>query len=434
MTTTGKLSRDHAVHQHANTRIDQWPAAIMRDEDPRVAMPGSGGGLVLKSVRLQNFKSFRDVHVNLGLRNILVGPNMSGKSNFLEVFRFLQRVSFPQPGTLGLANAFTGGFQEFTWKGGDSNLIVITLEGAGAGAGRVPDADWRYEIAIVGDERGFIRVQDEQLSLSTSGLSHELIVKRDGGRSLVNKDGRDIVSRVDPNRAALEFELPDWDGSFLRRSIASCYFYRLIPGVMGRPNPAAAPRFLNEAGDNLSSWLMQLQTRYSEPFAKIRQVCRDVLPGFADLFTWPTQQATVLIGSREDYLNRPVSVWEMSDGELAFVALLSLIFAPPELSADLYCIEEPENHLHPRLLETLVELLRQVQDERGASGSAQLIATTHSPYLVDHVSLDELIVFEKREGATLVTHPKDKAHLRALLESKELGLGDLFYSGALQGG
>ena len=159
-----------------------------------------------------------------------------------------------------------------------------------------------------------------------------------------------------------------------------------------------------------------------------------MLPGFADLFTWPTQQVTVLIGSREDYLKRPVSVWEMSDGELAFVALLSLIFAPPELSAGLYCIEEPENHLHPRLLETLAELIRQVQDERGASGSAQLIATTHSPYLVDKLSLDELIVFEKREGATVVTYPKDKAHLRELLQSEELGLGDLFYSGALQGG
>jgi hypothetical protein len=52
---------------------------------------------------------------------------------------------------------------------------------------------------------------------------------------------------------------------------------------------------------------------------------------------------------------------------------------------------------------------------------------------VDKVSLDELIVFEKRQGATVVTYPKDKAHLRELLQREELGLGDLFYSGALQG-
>ena len=80
-----------------------------------------------------------------------------------------------------------------------------------------------------------------------------------------------------------------------------------------------------------------------------------------------------------------------------------------------------------------MELLRQVQDEPGLSAPAQVIATTHSPHLVDRLSLDELIVFEKRQGATVVTYPRDKAHLRELLQSEALGLGDLFYSGALQG-
>lgn len=389
---------------------------------------------MLRSVRLQNFKSFRDVRVSLGPRNILVGPNMSGKSNFVEVFRFLHRVSFPQAGTFGLGNAFTGGFQEFTWKGGDSNLISISLEGLGTGPGAPENAEWSYDIAVVGDERGSIRVQEERLTLSLLGRCHELIVTKDGNRSLVNQDGREIIPSLDANRPALEFDIPGWDGSFLRQFVGSCYFYELLPPRMRNASPATATRFLTPHGDNLSSWLMQLQTRYSDAFAQIRQVCRDVLPGFVDLFTWPTQQATVLIGSREEHLKRPVSIWEMSDGELAFVALLSLIFAPSELAAGLYCVEEPDNHLHPRLIETVMELLRQVQNELGVSGSAQVIATTHSPYLVDKVSLDELIVFQKHEGATLVTYPRDKAHLRELLQNEELGLGDLFYSGALQGG
>jgi len=82
---------------------------------------------VLKSVRLQNYKSFRDVRVNLGLRNFLVGPNMAGKSNFIEVFRLLKLVSFPQAGTWGLANAFPGGFPEFTWKGGEDKAHLLEL-------------------------------------------------------------------------------------------------------------------------------------------------------------------------------------------------------------------------------------------------------------------------------------------------------------------
>lgn len=155
------------------------------------------------------------------------------------------------------------------------------------------------------------------------------------------------------------------------------------------------------------------------------------MSGKKELFSWPTEQGSVMLGSREKHLRRPVTMWDMSDGELVFIAFLSLIYNP--LGASLYFIEEPENYLHPRLIEVLLELLRQVQDELGPSGSAQVIATTHSPFLVDHVSLDELIVFEKQEGATVVTYPRDKAHLRELLERRELGLGDLYYSGALSG-
>jgi hypothetical protein len=127
------------------------------------------GNFVLKSVHLQNLKSFRDARVNLGVRNILVGPNMSGKSNFLEVLSFLKRVAFPEPGVWGLANAFTGGFHEYTWKDADSNLIRIILGGTKPVPDNPSGVDWRYEIAIVGDERGAIRVQEEHLALGQSG-------------------------------------------------------------------------------------------------------------------------------------------------------------------------------------------------------------------------------------------------------------------------
>jgi predicted ATPase len=122
---------------------------------------------------------------------------------------------------------------------------------------------------------------------------------------------------------------------------------------------------------------------------------------------------------------------EMSAGELAFIAYLSLIFSPPELTGTLYCVEDLESYLHPRLIETLLEVLRQSQEEwERKNQAAQIIMTTHSPLVVDRASLDEIIFVEKREGATVCSHP-DKASLRKLLEDKEVGLGDLVYSGAL---
>jgi predicted ATPase len=118
---------------------------------------------------------------------------------------------------------------------------------------------------------------------------------------------------------------------------------------------------------------------------------------------------------------------------LVFIAFLSLICAPDELSGTLFSVEEPENHLHPKLLEALVELLRQAQQQvtdRGAQ-PAQIMLTTQSPYLVDQMNLDEVIWVAKRNGESKAIRPSDKAQLRALVEDKSLGLGDLMFSGAI---
>ena len=65
--------------------------------------------------------------------------------------------------------------------------------------------------------------------------------------------------------------------------------------------------------------------------------------------------------------------------------------------------------------------------------AAQVILTTHSPYLVDRMNLADLIVVERKKGATHYTRPASKSHLKELLEREELGLGELWYSGALGG-
>jgi predicted ATPase len=143
-----------------------------------------------------------------------------------------------------------------------------------------------------------------------------------------------------------------------------------------------------------------------------------------------SESAKISIGSSEKYFKNPINLSRMSDGELAFLALMSLILAPEELAPPLLCIEEPENHLHPRLLENLVNILSQRQTEMGPR-AFQVIITTHSPLLLDKLSIDDLIVFGKKEGATKATRVSSKKGLKQLLSRKETTLGDLWYSGAL---
>lgn len=196
-------------------------------------------------------------------------------------------------------------------------------------------------------------------------------------------------------------------------------------------NPTSSVGVLDENGHNLSAWLMMLQTRFrQESFDKVRQAAQDVFPELVDVFTQPTPQATVFLGSFEKFLKSAIPVWQMSDGELCFIALLTIIFCPRELGSPLYCIEEPENHLHPRLLAALVGLA----DQRMQAGeSGQIIATTHSPHLVDKLRPEDVVVVEKRDGETICTRVTDKRHVQELLGRSDVGLGELYYSGALSG-
>ena len=202
---------------------------------------------------------------------------------------------------------------------------------------------------------------------------------------------------------------------------------------MKQPSLMSLGQVLQPTGENLSAWLMWLQAHSPQAFKRINEVLHDLFPEVSQVRLIPAADNRVHLSTLEIGLKRSTNVWQTSDGFLALTALLSLIYVPPELSGTLFCIEEPENHLHPRLLETLVALLRQVRQEvQDAKGLlTQIMITTQLPYLVDHFSLDEIVWIEKKEGETRAFRPSDKEHLRKLVEDKDLGLGDLVYSGAL---
>jgi predicted ATPase len=353
---------------------------------------------------------------------------MSGKSNLIDCFRFLTHMV-----SSGVSKAFLdrGGFSEVVWKGGEESRISfqVTGEDRETPQGQVK---YDYEISAVGSPTGLISVERERLEIRIGDQVSTLIDLENGHGQVTRLDGSPAFEPPGPSRSALEFTVPGWEGTSVRDFITRWHFYQLLPSQMRQPNLAVGQQFLNEDGSNFSSWFMTLQTGYPDAFRLIKQAATDVLPDIEEILIPPTQFATTHMLTHEKHLKRPVTIWRMSDGELTFLAWLSLILAPEAFGAPLFCAEEPENHLHPHLLETLVELHNQRQRELGPK-AAQVIITTHSPYLVDRMELDDLIVVEKKGGATHCTKPASKGHLRELLEREELGLGELWYSGALGG-
>jgi predicted ATPase len=333
----------------------------------------------------------------------------------------------------GLFKAFSdrGGFPEVVWKGEENGPISFQLVIELEANEKEPRKTYEYEISITGSSiSGLFSIEKENLGVKVDDKIFTLIDIRGSQGKVTHMDGSLAFHPVSAGSSALEYAVPGWEGMKFKEYISKWRYYRLLPAQMKQANTTVTQEFLTENGDNFSSWFMTLQTKYPSEFRLIEQVARDVFPELEVILTPPTQFATTYLSSKEKYLKREIPIWHMSDGEIVFLAWLSLIFSP--LGAPLYCVEELENHLHPKLLETLVEILNQRQRELGPK-AAQIITTTHSPYLVDKVNLDDLIVVEKSNGATRCLRPSSKTHLKELLEREELGLGELWYSGALGG-
>jgi len=388
---------------------------------------------MIKTFKIKNYLSLRDINIELGLKNAFVGPNNAGKSNIIEVLRFINKIAFS-----GLSAALNdrGGFAEILWKGLDDGEIRFFIECQVPVGEEEPPRTYQYELVLTGSAKtgtGAFSIERESLKRINpeSNRNNYTLASFMGSRGQgLHPDGTIAFEQKEmSSKSFLEYAVPGWEGMNLKNYVTFWRFYRLIPFAMRQANAISEQFFLNELGDNLSAWLLTLQTGYREEYRRLEQAVCDNFPEITGVLTPPTQVGTTFIQLQEKYLKRPVNLWRISDGALQLLALLSLIYAPRKLGAPLYCIEEPENHLHPHILEVLMELLKQREQEIGSQ--AQLIFTTHSPYLVDKLDIDDLLAVNKEKGETLCFRPRDKAHLRKLLEEGELGLSDLWYSGAL---
>ena len=388
---------------------------------------------MIKRLKVSNFLSLKDIDLEFGLRNVLIGPNMSGKSNLIDCFRFLAGI-VQQPGpqtALWTAVSNRGGFDEILWKGAGERRVSfeLTVELSASGkSARSTRYDYRVSISDI-NNISYLTIDEETLTTDSTGSVQTILEANNKETRIDLGDGRIIQSQGQLHQQSDLWSAPASSecGRF-RDFVLAWRFYNLIPALMREGNAPEPEARLDAQGKNFSSWLLTLQL-YPD-FERIKQVCRDVLLDMDEMLFQTNPSKNISVSTRERYFEGNFPISRMSDGELAFAALMSLILTPKALTPPLLCIEEPENYLHPKLLETVVEVLNQRALELG-NRATQIIATTHSPYLVDKLNIEDLVVAEKEKGATKFTRPATKRKLRELLSRKEMGLGELWFSGAL---
>jgi len=139
-------------------------------------------------------------------------------------------------------------------------------------------------------------------------------------------------------------------------------------------------------GQNLMTILNNIKNSHSLYYDKIEESVRKINPYFKDInFAFLGSKLYLVL--REEYLTKSVSIEHISDGTLRYLLLLSVLFNPERGS--LVCIEEPETGLHPDMINTISDAIKQ------SSKKTQVIVTTHSPLLLNSFYIDDILIFEK---------------------------------------
>ena len=212
--------------------------------------------------------------------------------------------------------------------------------------------------------------------------------------------------------------------SSFRKFIENWYLSYFTPDA-ARSLPLAGPqKHLNIHGDNLGNVVQFMEREHPKRFQSILNRIAKKIPGIDTIDTEKTNDDRLLLRFNDKGFDDPFYAQQMSDGTLKVFAYLLLLEDPSP--PPFLCIEEPENGLYHKLLDSLAKEFR--EHATGRRGGSQVFVTTHQPYFVDALSPEETWILEKSpNGFSIVRRASDDKTVRAMVE-EGLPLGSLWYS------
>jgi predicted ATPase len=367
-------------------------------------------GNMFTSIRVKNFLSLRDATIELGKVNILIGPNASGKSNIAKVFRLLEehaRKGVP------VLEGYTSP-KDLSFNFDSSVNIYIGLEAP------IGNHNYRFTLELRNEgywERVFV---GNEIVISHNGAGREVTI-RGQQRALfptpVTMGNYYGIANYPSVLLALpsdvEAEVRELASNLRRISVHS-----LAPDILRLKNSVAAQPFLQYRGENLARYLLYLYTERRRDFGRVEEVLQSMIPEVEEII--PHIEGTdVEVWLKLRGLEEPLKPHNISDGTLRILAIVSALYG----GSSLVVLEEPENCIHPYLLESLMQLAR--------DSPSQIIMTTHSPYLLDHAELEEVYLVRKEGLETKVeklTSTREMEQVKRFLEEGGT-LGEAWYSG-----
>jgi len=267
---------------------------------------------------------------------------------------------------------------------------------------------------------------------SELGLS-DLMYKVKSGDNMEETNETEIVELDDKRRlgiATLGSLKQHPRISAFRKFIEGWYLSYFTPDA-ARSLPLAGPQeHLNIHGDNLGNVVQYMEREYPRQFQNILNEIASKIPGINKIETEITNDGRLLLRFNDKGFADPFFVQQMSDGTLKIFAYLLLLNDPNP--PPFLCIEEPENGLYHKLLESLAKEFR--EHATGKKRGSQIFVTTHQPYFVDALNPEEVWILEKDTDGYSKIHRASEDILVKNLVEEGIPLGSLWYSDYLDEG
>lgn len=391
----------------------------------------------IESIRLQNFKAFKDVHLkDIPTFMVVVGANGSGKSTLFDVFGFLHDCL---KGNVRQALDKRGRFAEVLSRGCDpkQDAILIELQYRMdiSGVNRLVT----YSLEII--ERNGVPVVNREVLRYKRGPSgkpyHFLDFKLGDGYAITNEEEFNKpdetldreTQQVAPDTLAIkglgQFERFKAANAF-RRLIENWHVSDFhISAARGRKDASGETEHLSESGDNLPLVARYLHEQHTSVFNRILTTMSRRVPGVSSVEPKLMDDGYLTLRFKDGTFKTPFLDRYVSDGTIKMFAYLVLLHDPKP--HPLLCVEEPENQLYPLLMTELAEEFRSY-----AKRGAQVFVSTHSPDFLNALELEEVCWLVKNQGCTEIRRAKDNTQIAAYIADGDQ-LGYLWKQGFFDG-
>jgi Predicted ATPase len=433
---------------------------------------------MIKRIQVSNFKSFENIDIKLDNFNLLIGANASGKSNFIEIFRFLRDIT-----KHGLDNAISlQGDLEYLQNiniGHSKNLsFKLFLDDKCV----LPIQIENYPLAIQGYEEIYefdiqfnpdgtdFKISKDKITYNCNFSELKLKEVKDG--EIPEKEigsGKIIVANVD-GEVKYDFEIPKGVPSTLKEHDFQSYFFRpfiddkefkfklsygqkeippkvlliehifkffpIVPPIdnffqdisvfdFDPKLPRKAISFtgkteLEEDGSNLTIVLKNI-LKDKDKKKKFTSLIKDVLPFVTEVGVEKFADKYLFFKLTETYSDQDLPASLLSDGTINIIALIIAIYFENGMTV----IEELERDIHPYLISRVIEMISD------ASKKKQIIITTHSPEALKYIDLENILLISRnKQGFSEISKPCEKEEVKLFLED-EIGIEDLYVQNLL---